>query len=329
MANTALFYPHLYPSERSLKLAALSWDSVYTLRPEGSPPPPPAIDELNAALGSVLHDADFRRASDDYRLQVEFGRWVDARIEAIQASPRTPGREIPEVTELFASRMGVGPGFARLDDLGLLQHDGSGHILVPEDVGLHYLSLCAAHVADKDRRDLAASDQDFTDTIFRNARAQGARVATATVEALLPVGLDELEPVRIAELRNELRLERRSHFTDVADFVDEFERIASAGEWERLERDAVEQAQRAAEGARKAARRARVELAGQAISISLTPPAIASAVASLLGVGLFVPAGIGVALAVVGAQAYLKYREDSEQVPDRWSYVVKLGRSLE
>jgi hypothetical protein len=206
--------------------------------------------------------------------------------------------------------------------------DNYRRVWVPEEVALHYLSLCAAHIAGKDKRDLVASDEAFTDAVFTDARAYGARVSTATVEAMLPVGLDGLEPTRIAELREELRLERRSHMADVADFVDEFERIASVGEWERLERDAVEQAQLAADGARRAARRAGVELSGHVVGISLTPPAVASSVASLLGVGLFVPAGIALALSLVGAQAYLRFRERSEQAPERWSYVVKLGRTL-
>lgn len=406
MANTALFYPHLYPTKRSLKLAALCWDSVYTLTPSSAVPPPPSqLAELDDALGGVLRTEDFAHASQSYELQEEFARWVDARADELGASAQLADREFPDLVALFSGKLGFGaPGFARLSEMGLVRRawesverripswqrsefeerdfespysgptdeesrqyepysklkeraasedepakraelereatsyyeshlvsveDGYDRVWIPEIVALHYLSLCAAHVAEDDNRDLVASDETFTDAVFNDARAYGGRVSTATVEALLPVGLDELDAARVAELRQELRLERRSHMTDVSDFVSEFERIASVGEWQRLERDAVEQAQLAEAGVRGAARRARIDLAREAVSISLTPPAVASTIASLLGVGLFVPAGIALALSLVGAQAYLRYREGSDPSPERWSYAVKLGRRLE
>jgi hypothetical protein len=406
VANTALFYPHLYPSEHSLKLAALCWDSVYTLTPLGTDEPPDAIRKLDETLGGVLREEWFERAAEDPTLQDEFERWVGARADALKATPHVLADATErEVVGIFGSKLGSRDRYKRLHELGVVRSESRSHekripswtlsefkgesferpmpvdpmtkserrdyekytklndraskehnptkqaalrrktsefyerhlvsvreseqlVWVAKDVALHYLSLCAAHIANEDKRDLVASDQTFTDAVFNDARAHAARVSTTTVEALLPVAIDDLDPKRIAELREELRLERRSHFADVADFVDEFERISSVGEWERLERDAVEQAQLAATSVRNAARRARVELAGTAVGVSLTPPAVASMIASLLGVGLFVPAGIAVALSLVGAQAYLRYRGGSEEMPDRWSYVVKLGREL-
>ncbi len=45
----------------------------------------------------------------------------------------------------------------------------------------------------------------------------------------------------------------------------------------------------------------------QSLGVTLTPPALASSIASVLGIGIFAPAGIATALSIFAAKTFLDW----------------------
>lgn len=103
--NTAIYYPHFYPSATWLRLAALLWDRVYTMQLRDTPPPPDDLTALNESLGGVwaiAHPFDEMATISeetsvlaetgperwDKVLEVEmvqkFARWLDFRSERLR-----------------------------------------------------------------------------------------------------------------------------------------------------------------------------------------------------------------------------------------------------
>jgi hypothetical protein len=61
--------------------------------------------------------------------------------------------------------------------------------------------------------------------------------------------------------------------------------------------------------------------------MTLTPPAVATSIASALGIGIFAPAGLALAVALFGVGAMLKHAEAEAKLrQNRWSYVIDVTR---
>jgi hypothetical protein len=73
--NSVLFYPNFYPSAEWLRLAALCWDKVHSLRPV-SERPPADVGQLNEDLGGVLSPVDVHEFSGDLEVKDNFGAWI-------------------------------------------------------------------------------------------------------------------------------------------------------------------------------------------------------------------------------------------------------------
>ena len=77
--NTVIYYPHLYPPAEWLRVAALCWDEVYTLRPGSAPAMPEDIARLDTALGGILRTAPVRDVQDRDLFQT-FRTWLEGSI---------------------------------------------------------------------------------------------------------------------------------------------------------------------------------------------------------------------------------------------------------
>jgi hypothetical protein len=402
--NTAIYYPHLYPPPKWLRVAALCWDSVYTVQASDSPPFPRDVAELNSALGGFLETVPFDRAIQDRHVIDEFSAWVEEhadRFRGQQLAEESSGRLQRDLFYLYPGKMGgldshivdrlVTLGLARVESktvtrempdweaerYGLeqpaffergspeavymeLQEQASSTdnprkqkklkdraealrqkhlvskdtwkplLLVPSELGLHYIALCAGYLAEQDRRDLATGSERFSDVVVSSSRdAVAADVTQALIEAYVPANIEQVEPARLAELRETLRHERHGFQGEVDRLVNEFEEIASEGQMTRLRDDAIDLARTRAEATRRAHHAANLEIAVETLSVSLAPPALLVTTASLLGTGLFAPLGVATALAVGTAKAYLAWRTRGHtRRKAEWSYVFEVRRAL-
>jgi hypothetical protein len=101
--------------------------------------------------------------------------------------------------------------------------------------------------------------------------------------------------------------------------------VSSEGELNAVVPRIVEVATERVEFVRKNYRRAQVDIGIRAVGLSLTPPALAASLASALGVGIFAPAGIALALGAFAAKTVLDWdKATSEQRVSPWSYVWDL-----
>jgi hypothetical protein len=401
--NTAIYYPQLSPPPKWLRVAALCWDTVYTVQPSDSPPHPPDVAALSSALGGFLETLPFDRAIQEREVIDEFGTWVEEHAERFRLQPLVDeaGRLASDLSYLYPSKMGGldAPIVDRLCTLGLARVESKTEtvevpdweagrfveapfkppepgspesdyeklrdrvwstdnprkqqklkdkaealrqkhlvsllrtvqlLLVPSELGLHYLALCAGYLAEQDRRDLATLNERFTEVVVSGSRdAVAAEVAQATIEAYVPANIEQVELARLADLRETLRHERHGFQREVEELVSGFEAIASEGQMTKLRNDAIELARTRVEATRRAHRDANLEIAIETLSVSLAPPALLVTTASLLGTGLFAPLGVAAALGVGTAKAYLAWRNRGERRQKaEWSYVFEVQRAL-
>ena len=199
-------------------------------------------------------------------------------------------------------------------------------VYLPKDVALHYLSLCASQEAKDGKRDLVADGEKFTDTVLHDYSVRG-EVATTVLQAYLPKNFSNLEVKRIAEFRKEFAAQRLAYQSAVQSIVDEHAKVASEGELESVKRNIVELAKQKVDDTQRTYRRANQEMVVKAVTVSLTPPAIATAIGSALGIGIFGPAGIVAALSILGAKLLLdRDKANTERAKSPWSYVLDSAR---
>ncbi len=205
----------------------------------------------------------------------------------------------------------------------------SSDFYLPREIGLHYLSICAAKIAADGNRDLTTDGEEFTDVVFHNVRAVRGEVATSVLQAYLPENLSNLEPQRVAEVRSELATQRLKYQKAIQLIVEEYASIASEGELGKLKEKIQDLAKERIEGTKKACRRGKLELVTKAFSVTLTPPAVATWAASALGVGMFAPAGIAAALSLFAAGRLLEWdRAKEERAKSPWSYIIDTKKML-
>jgi hypothetical protein len=450
--NTAIYYPHFYPSATWLRLAALLWDRVYTMQLEGTPPPPDDFTALNESLGGVWSIAypfdEMATISKETSVLVEtgqerwdkvlkvyvrprrrerqtvqygvtmddivrsdemvqkFARWLDFRSERLReqmtassddlgilkALPRgkfsgpveellrsrgllraegqnvdiqMPKWEVPEfehrgVESLYKPvkpRAGSAhENYLRLEDraseakykgdiqaaeqLHAMAEDVRRRNLVtvkdtaytyylPRDVALHYLSLCADELAQLGKRDVVTDRRQFTDTLFGSDEELRGEVAAAILEAYVPEDLATIDPAQIAECRTQLSASRLKFQAEVQTLVQTFGEVASVDTYEMVKSQLVEIANERIEQTKTTYRKAKLDVTAQALSVSLTPPALATAAASALHIGLLAPAGLSAALSLFAASKVIEWRNArSERHNSPWSYVLDVAREL-
>ncbi|MDT4965383.1 MAG: hypothetical protein QOJ64_120 [Acidobacteriota bacterium] len=196
-------------------------------------------------------------------------------------------------------------------------------VSVDRDIGLHFLSLCASKAAKDGNRDLAADGEVFTDTVFYDYRALRGEVASSVLQAYLPSNVCSLEPIRIAEFRADSGPQRLKYQKEIQAVCREFSEVSSEGELAKIKDRIVSLAQERVEDTKQIYRRAKLDIVVKSIGISVTPPALATYIASALGVGIFAPAGIVAALSIFIATRLIEWdKAKLEKKSSAWSYVL-------
>jgi hypothetical protein len=208
-------------------------------------------------------------------------------------------------------------------------HEYSTVYFLPQDVALHYLSICAASVAQLGKRDVVTDSKAFTDAVINGIPELRGQVAEAVLRTYLPKNIDSLEPSAIAECRVALSLERLKYQKQISSLVDEFSGVTSEEDYGRLSHQLVEISRERVTATKKVYRSAKVDLTTKALSISLTPPAVATAAASALGIGAIAPAGLATVLSIFAAGTFIQWtRSTAERRQNPWSYVMQVSKRL-
>jgi hypothetical protein len=200
-------------------------------------------------------------------------------------------------------------------------------ILVRRDVAMNYMSAAAKKAALNLNADLFGEDQQSAHVAMDVSSAR-AQVAVQTLDAYLPKNLVTLSGKQLADLRNEMALERVRFQSAVHALVGEFATISSDRDLKSLEARIVDAARERVDATYRAYRRAKLQAAVASFGVGLTPAALAQGLASLLSVGIFAPAAIVASLAAFGAKALLdveKARSDHDSAA--WSYVLKIAKN--
>ena len=338
--NTVVVYPYILPDIEWLKLASFCWDKVYRLSSQDAPSDPDEIAQLNERLGGFLESVYPDSFASDETAS-EFRRWlmwgkgkhapsaVDKHDDDYFAmfQRKLPGRNTRVMKFLINHDMAK-----RREDVSPLRSGpgqvGLGDVLIRKDIALHYLSLVASQVAERKKADLFAENGEFTDTVFYGVRVARADVATGLLQAHLPdlsaLSLDQLSGIRAGLGAGRLKYQR-----DVQELVDKFAAVASEGELESMKRNLVAIATEQIEQTKKIYRANRASAVAKFIGVSLTPAGVISAVASAVGVGIFMPASIVASLALAGALTLADLEKArAERAKAAWSYVLDVERAV-
>ena len=355
--NTVVYYPYIYPTPEWLRIAALIWERVYLLgvRDEvgGTRAPPSEIAILDNSFGNILDDSiTFTELVTDDLIN-EFKAWVVARKDVLKRHKLSSKPQ--ELFGLYDHKFLVGShvqteesvrdwlieqGLAKIKwankkKFGLHKFPSEGGysrflaesmVYLPADIALHYLSLCAAKAAQVGNRDLVAADEPFTDIVFHRHRCITSEVASNILQAYLPKDFNTLDTELIAEFRDTFANQRLKYQSAVQMLCREFMDVASEGQLEYLIRRIQSLAEERVEETKRTYSRAKLETATKVFSLSLAPPAIVASLASMLGTGVFVPAGIVAAISLLGVKVFValeKAKEDKAKSP--WSYVLSVG----
>jgi hypothetical protein len=460
--NTVVYYPHVLPSSKWLKLAAICWDKVYCLIPDSGFPSSTETIELAQSLGGIIQSVDIMSIANRPDVQNQFKAWVEAHrsqlmhhseqldgksctdwddqlgnlpvtnsigyvnswvslSEAETASPLPdwrreymallPGKGFDE-QDAAATSPSERPSFLTyLNSLGLVRHqtragrvycpiwlkeyyeeyggfanapptpepiDGSEEAVVlakyreyhdliydkylngdydgavklkeryfniygkffttadiraqddvayvPQEIAHYYLALCASKAAEDGKRDLAGDTDKFKDVIFHEHQLRG-HVATSVMEMYVPEGFYAMNPLRIAEIREEYAQQRIKYQKDVDAVCREFAEVASEGELGNVKARIVDIAKERIDAVRKINKHFKYESVIKALSLSITPPALAASIASWLGVGLFLPAGILASLSLFTAKILIdRDRKDDTVKNAPWSYIIDVAK---
>ena len=138
-----------------------------------------------------------------------------------------------------------------------------------------------------------------------------------------------IEPKRIAEIRSEFGTERLKYQKVIHDLLNDFSELSAEYELNSLRSRIADIAQERIQATKRAYKRANIEIAIKTIGVTLTPPAIATALASALGIGLFAPLGIVTALSLFAASRLIELdKARSDKAQDPWSYVIESAKRI-
>ncbi|MBA2728483.1 MAG: hypothetical protein H0U49_09980 [Parachlamydiaceae bacterium] len=106
------------------------------------------------------------------------------------------------------------------------KRDDDYTVRVPKCIALHYMSLCAATLANEEHADLFADKEVYTETAMFDKDAR-ARITTSIIEAYIPENLASIEIAQIRDLREELSEQRLKFQGAVNSLCDEFAKVTS------------------------------------------------------------------------------------------------------
>lgn len=325
---STVYYPNLYPSENWLRLAALCWDSVYTLRSQRASQPSDEIQQLNEQLGDFLISKDTRELGSKEAVQTNFTNWFTNALKNNVVFPDDGGRlSQGQWYGMFEDKLTF-EIIRQLKSEGFLEtypnhkRDNEYTTRVPKSIALHYMSLCAATLADEERADLFADKEVYAETaLFNKGRGE---ITTSVMEVYIPENLASMEISQISDLRNELSSQRLRFQVAVNSLCDEFTKVTSEEKLLSKRKEIVDIATERIDAVKNTYRRANYTGVLKGIGMSLIPGSITS-IASMLGTGVFLPAAIVSGLATVTATFLIeKEKAKEDKFNNNWSYVLEV-----
>lgn len=314
---------------------------------------PPELQEVDQALGFIIDDSISFSSLVTDELVKEFKEWVVDHKEDFTSQGLSKERQ--ELFGIYDHKFETGSsvyheeslrdwlieqGLAKIEwadkkkfgldryisESGYSMYLEESKVYLPKNIALHYLSLCASKAALDGNRDLVTGEEVFTDIIFHQFRRTSGQVASNVLQAYLPKNFDSLEPSRIAEFRKVFSVQRLKYQQSIQSLCQEFTNVASEGQLSSIARQVEQLAKEEIEETRKVYNHAKIEESLKVFSLTLAPPAIATSLASILGSGIFVPAGIVATLLLFGAGTILaleKAKNENKKSP--WSYIQTIG----
>jgi hypothetical protein len=194
--------------------------------------------------------------------------------------------------------------------------------LLPKVIAVSYLSLIARLIGNEQRADLFAEEPEAARIVVTAQTNLCAKVASTTLQAYLP---SELTVSKIVELRSHAEEDRLRYQSAIASIVEQVQKVTSVSEVEKIAERAERLARQRIEQTEKKYNQAKVGGIVKLLGVSLGPPGLATFVASALGLGVFMPAAIGAAICLAGAEL-LSNREKAknEREATDWSYVFRV-----
>jgi hypothetical protein len=330
--RSGVYYPYFLPPVEWVKTAALCWDEVMLPAPaEVAPPPwdwPEELRTINGALEGFLQQVGWHHPSAES--EDHFASWAADR--AATETQAGNAEWMPLFTEKFRPEGDLIPHLA---DLGLARPTFGGNSLqdaaridLRRDVALGYVAICASECAESGGGDLAADGAIFTEPVLYSRQALRGDVAHAVLEANLPANVGGLDIAQIGEIRSEMRASRLEYHAEITALVEQLTKgVSSEANFSKVRNDIVEIATQRVEETRRTYSRAKVDVAVKALTVSLAPPALATWLASSLGIAIFAPAGLAAGLALLGKKLLSDLQAAKEQrASSPWSYVLESAK---
>ncbi|HEX8397665.1 MAG TPA: hypothetical protein VF644_10175 [Pyrinomonadaceae bacterium] len=200
-------------------------------------------------------------------------------------------------------------------------------IHLPKEIALHYMSLCAAKLAEEKKADLFADREIFAETAIFNPQVRG-EITTSIMEAYVPENLLSMEISQIADLREELSAQRLKFQGAVNSLCDEYLKLTTEAELHSIQKRIIEIAEERIDLVENTYRRAHQTAILKGIGMALIPGSV-SVISSWLGVGIFFPAAIASAMATATATFLIDREKAGEEMKSSsWSYVLQIGQKV-
>lgn len=216
-------------------------------------------------------------------------------------------------------------------------------VMLPEELAEHYLALVAREFAARRGAVPVAARAQYIDVVTHAYRSVHGRVAEGLLNLYLPQDIDDLEPARLREVRDELAHRRRYFHAEIDGLIGQLvpdtprgDSGEQASDRDRLarnvaaaERDLIALGHEQVQAVQAAYRKARLEAAVVPMGLTLTPPAVFAALGSALGIGLLGPLGVGAAVGVALQAVRLgRGAADAHRASSAWSYVLDVQRGV-
>jgi hypothetical protein len=197
------------------------------------------------------------------------------------------------------------------------------------DIASEYFARIALAAAERYGADLFANNEYFARTALLQKATLGTDVAIGTLKAFIPKDVEAMTPEQIGELRKSSKTQRLRYQKEISSLIKEYGVLTSESRFVALKRRLIDLASERVEETRQAYKHLKLETVLRSFGVALTPPALASGLASILGTGIFAPAAIAAAVGLFAAQTLLSVdRARLEREKSAWSYILNLQGHL-
>lgn len=322
--NSTVYYPNLFPPESWLRVASLCWDNVYTLRSPTASKMPPELVDFNEQIGGFIVQRDTVTLGKEEDVSSKFKVWLKSEGKT-KLSEGGPTLNDSQWYQMFADKFPTDIFNKLKADSLLMPIENTHEVHVPILIADHYMSLCAAKLAEVEGADLFADQETFAETAMFNKQVRG-KITKSIVEAYIPENLASLEIAQIGDLRKELSAQRLKFQGAVQSLCDEFAKTTSEEKFQSKQKEILEIATERVELVKGTYERAKLMAVLTGLGMSLIPGSIAQ-VASMLGVGVFLPAAIVSAIATVTASILIQREKARDEMKSSsWSYVLQVAQ---